>query len=107
MVIPGKAGDSLYAGKTLFCWPRLKALVQSATCKSFLLATRKQVDVLFERHLVFNLIFRQLIFDVLSYCFVVLSRRVYIITSIPKCLFPYLYFKFACRTNVNRVLFLL
>ena len=56
--------------------------------KSLLLATRKRVCVLLERHLILNLIFHQLILDVLGYRFIILSCGIYKITSTPECPIP-------------------
>ncbi len=56
--------------------------------KSLLLATRKQVYILLERHLIFNLVFLQLILDVRSYCFIILPCCVYEIASAPESPIP-------------------
>ena len=66
-----------------------------------ILATRKRVCELLQAHLVCYLIFCQLLLDVLLYLLFIPSDRVYIVSRLS----PYLYFKFACRSNIIKLLF--
>ena len=68
------------------------------------LATRKRVNILFQGYLIVCYILGQLIANVLLYRFLILSYRVYIVPSYRKCRLPYLYFKFACPSNIIREL---
>ena len=78
--------------------------------KGFLLclgifATRKRVYEFLDAYLVGYLVLLQLVLDVSLNCFLF---RPTVSTKYPlaqKCLFPYFYLRFACRSNIIRLLF--
>ena len=59
-----------------------------SAARGLLLATLKRVYKFFHCNLILDLIFVQLVLDILRYCFCVLSGRVYIIASAPKLSIP-------------------
>lgn len=75
--------------------------------RPLLLATRKRVYVLFHTYLVVHIIFLQLVLYVFLYYAFVFAYRIHIIPLHQKLLLPYLYFKFACLSNIINVLLLL
>ena len=79
----------------LFSSVRLKTQVRSDTCESLLLATRKRVFELSERHLITKLVFFQLVLYVLRNSAFVLSYRIHIVPFTPKLSISVLIFQFA------------
>ena len=58
-----------------------------------ILATRKRVCVFLDRHLIHHFILYELVADVFLYCFLVLSYRVYVVTTAPEVPAPILVFE--------------
>ena len=69
------------------------------------LATRKRVHILLQGNLVICQIFFQLVLDILLDHLRILSYRVRKIPLHQKFRLPYLYFKFACLSNIIKLLF--
>ena len=67
-------------------------------------ATRKRVHVLLDAYLVGYLILLELIFDILLYLLFISAYRIHIVLSGPEMLLPYLYLRFAWRSNIIKLL---
>ena len=69
------------------------------------LLTRKRVKVFLDRYLIRYFVLCKLISDILRNYFLVPPYCIHIVAFAPKCRFPYLYFRFACRSNIISELF--
>ena len=69
------------------------------------LLTRKRVKVFLDRYLIRYFVLCKLISDILRNYFLVPPYCIHIVAFAPKLPIPYLYFRFACRSNIISELF--